>query len=105
MWMKGVWAKLSETQKQNILDVANIMRKLSNVEVKAIKELAEKMIDAKLLSLAPDAILENMDVTEKLMLIDELTLTEEQRLKEKEEAISFEQALKEAGLTVDDLQD
>lgn len=96
---------MSETQKQNILDVANIMRKLSNVEVKAIKELAEKMIDAKLLSLAPDAILENMDVTEKLMLIDELTLTEEQRLKEKEEAISFEQALKEAGLTVDDLQD
>ena len=96
---------MSETQKQNILDVANIMRKLSNVEVKAIKELAEKMIDAKLLSLAPDAILENMDVTEKLMLIDELTLTDEQRQKEKEEAISFEQALEEAGLTVDDLQD
>ena len=96
---------MSETQKQNILDVANIMRKLSNVEVKAIKELAEKMIDDKLLSLAPDAILENMDVTEKLMLIDELTLTDEQRQKEKEEAISFEQALEEAGLTVDDLQD
>lgn len=98
-------SKLSETQKQNIIDVANIMRKLSNIEVKTIKELAEKMIDAKLLSLAPDAILENMDVTEKLMLIDELTLTEEQRQKEKEEAISFEQALEEAGLTVDDLQD
>ena len=97
--------KLSETEKQNIIDVANIMRKLSNIEVKTIKELAEKMIDAKLLSLAPDAILENMDVTEKLMLIDELTLTEEQRQKEKEEAISFEQALEEAGLTVDDLQD
>ena len=97
--------KLSETQKQNIIDVANIMRKLSNIEVKTIKQLAEKMIDAKLLSLAPDAILENMDVTEKLMLIDELTLTEEQRQKEKEEAISFEQALEEAGLTVDDLQD
>ena len=96
---------MSETQKQNIIDVANIMRKLSNIEVKTIKELAEKMIDAKLLSLAPDAILENMDVTEKLMLIDELTLTEEQRQKEKEEAISFEQALEEAGLTVDDLQD
>lgn len=96
-------SKLSETQKQNIIDVANIMRKLSNIEVKTIKELAEKMIDAKLLSLAPDAILENMDVTEKLMLIDELTLTEEQ--KQKEEAISFEQALEEAGLTVDDLQD
>lgn len=96
---------MSETQKQNILDVANIMRKLSNIETKAIKELAEKMIDAKLLSMAPDAILENMDVTEKLMLIDELTLTDEQREQERKEAISFEQALQEAGLTADDLQD
>lgn len=96
---------MSETQKQNILDVANIMRKLSNIQVNAIKEIAEKMIDAQLLALAPDAILENMDVTEKLMLIDELSLSEDEREQDRKEAISFEQALKEAGLTVDDLQD
>ena len=96
---------MSETQKQNIIDVANIMRKLSINEVEVIKQLAEKMIDAKLLAIAPDAIIENMDITEKLMLIEELSLTEEQRKKEREEAISFEQALKEAGLTIDDIQD
>ena len=96
---------MSELQKQNIIDIANIMRKLSNIEVEVLKQISEKMIDAKLLTLAPDAILENMDVTEKLMLIEELSLTEEERQKEREEAISFEQALKEAGLTMDDLQD
>ena len=65
---------MSESQKQNIIDVANIMRKLNTIEATVIKELAEKMIDAKLLTLAPDAILENMDITEKLMLIEELSL-------------------------------
>lgn len=95
---------MSETQKQNIIDVANIMRKLSINEAEVIKQFAEKMIDAKLLALAPDAIIENMDITEKLMLIEELSLTEEQRKKEREEVVSFEQALKEAGLTIDDLQ-
>lgn len=95
---------MSESQKQNIIDVANIMRKLNTIEATVIKELAEKMIDAKLLTLAPDAILENMDITEKLMLIEELSLTEEQRKKERKEAISFEQALKEAGLTMNDIQ-
>lgn len=95
---------MSKSQKQNIIDVANIMRKLNTIEATVIKELAEKMIDAKLLTLAPDAILENMDITEKLMLIEELSLTEEQREKERKEAISFEQALKEAGLTMNDIQ-
>ena len=95
---------MSESQKQNIIDVANIMRKLNTIEATVIKELAEKMIDAKLLTLAPDAILENMDITEKLMLIEEFSLTEEQREKERKEAISFEQALNEAGLTMNDIQ-
>lgn len=80
------------------------MRKLSNIEVEVLKQLAEKMIDVKLLALAPDAILENMDITEKLMLIEELSLTEEERKNERDEAISFEKALKKAGLTLDDIQ-
>lgn len=95
---------MSEVQKQNIIDVANIMRKLSNIEVEVLKQLAEKMIDAKLLTIAPDAILSNMDITEKLMLIEELSMTEEERQKERAEAISFEQAIKEAGLTLDEIQ-
>ena len=80
---------MSKSQKQNIIDVANIMRKLNTIEATVIKELAEKMIDAKLLTLAPDAILKNMDITEKLMLIEELSLTEEQREKERKEALKF----------------
>lgn len=95
---------MSEVQKQNIIDVANIMRKLSNIEVEVLKQLAEKMIDAKLLTIAPDTILSNMDITEKLMLIEELSMTEEERQKERAEAISFEQAIKEAGLILDEIQ-
>lgn len=65
---------------------------------------SQNIIDVRLLTLAPDAILKNMDITEKLMLIEELSLTEEQREKERKEAISFEQALKETGLTMNDIQ-
>ena len=86
---------MSENQKQNIIDVQNIMCKLNSVEVKVIKELAEKIIDVKLLALAPDAILENMDVTEKLMLIDLYSMSKEEREKEEADAIPLEDILKE----------
>lgn len=89
---------MSETQKQNIIDIYNIMCKLNNVETEVIKQLAEKMIDAKLLILVPDAILENMDVTEKLMLIDLYSKSKEEREKEELEAIPLESILKEEGL-------
>lgn len=89
---------MSENQKQNIIDVHNIMCKLNNVEAEVIKELAEKMIDAKLLTLVPDAILENMDVTEKLMMIDLYSISEEERAKEEAEAIPLDEILKEEGL-------
>jgi len=89
---------MSETQKQNVIDVYNIMCKLSSVEANLIKELAERIIDAKLLALAPDAILENMDVTEKLMLIDLHSMSEEERKKAEEEAIPLEDILKEDGI-------
>lgn len=89
---------MSEQQKQNIIDIHNIACILSIEQQKIIKDLEEKMLDEKLLALAPDAILENMDITEKLMLIKELSLTEEERKKEKEEAIPLEIVLKEEGL-------
>lgn len=89
---------MSEQQKQNIIDIHNMACVLNQNQLEKIKELEEKMIDEKLLELAPDAILENMDITEKLMLIRELSLTEEERKKEKEEAIPLEVILKEEGL-------
>ena len=91
---------MSENLKQNIIDVQNIMYKLTDKEADTIKELAEKMIDVKVLTLVPDAILENMDVTEKLMLIEYYSKSEEERKKDKNEAISFEEALKKAELTI-----
>lgn len=89
---------MSENQRQNIIDVNNIMYKLNNIEVSTIKELAEKMIDAKLLALVPDVILDNMDVTEKLMMIDLYSMSEEERKKAEEEAIPLDDILKEEGL-------
>ena len=86
---------MSENQKQNIIDVHNIMCKLNSIEAKVIKELAEKIIDVKLLALVPDAILENMDVTEKLMMIDLYSMSKEDREKEEAEAIPLEDILKE----------
>ena len=69
-----------------------------------VSSLIQVLFDNYMFSRKGDAILENMDVTEKLMLIEELSLTKEQREQEKKDAISLEQALMEAGLTVDDLQ-
>ena len=96
---------MSENQKQNIIDVNNMMYRLTNTEAEVIRELTEKMVDAKLLALVPDAILENMDVTEKLMMIEYYSKSEEERKKDEEEAIPLEEALKKAGLTIDELQD
>ncbi|MBR1884569.1 MAG: hypothetical protein IJ809_06570 [Clostridia bacterium] len=86
---------MSEMQKQNIIDVNSIMCNISSDETKIIKEFAEKFIDVKLLALAPDAILENMDITEKLMLLSYISKSEEERKKDEEEAIPLEYILKE----------
>lgn len=90
---------MSDAQKQNIIDVHNIMCKLSKVESEAIKELAEKMIDVKLITLVPDIILDNMDITEKLMMIDLYSMSKEEREKEEKEAIPLEEILKKEGLS------
>ena len=90
---------MSDAQKQNIIDVHNIMCKLSKVKSEAIKELAEKMIDVKLITLVPDIILDNMDITEKLMMIDLYSMSKEEREKEEKEAIPLEEILKKEGLS------
>ena len=65
----------------------------------------EKAIDSELLKLEPTIILENMDITEKVMYLDYLTEKTETKEQEKLNAVSLEEILKREGLTVDDLQD
>lgn len=71
----------------------------------SIKILMEKAIDSELLRLEPTVILENMDITEKVMYLDYLTESKDTKEKELENAISFEEILQREGLTYDDLQD
>ncbi len=65
----------------------------------------EKAIDSELLRLEPNIILENMDITEKVMYFDYLIESKDTKEKELKNAVSFEEILKREGLTYDDLQD
>ena len=89
---------MSETQKQNIMDINNMIYKLNGSEIEKIKRVIEKMIDSRILLLAPDVILENMDLTEKLMLIDYYSKTEKERNELEEDTIPFEEILQEEGI-------
>lgn len=94
---------MSEMQKQSITNINEILYKLSENEISIANSFFENMINMKVLVLCPDAILENMDTTEKLMLIDYYSKSETERQKDREEAIPFEEILEEEGLTRDDL--
>lgn len=89
---------MSENQKKEILDINNMCYKLEKKELDMVKELIEKIIDVKVISLAPDAQIADMDLKEKLMLIDYLSLNKDEKLKVKEESIPYKQAIKELGL-------
>lgn len=90
---------MSEKQKQMLIDITNIISTLDIEKAKALTRYAEKLIDLQLLSLEPTVLLENMDTTEKVMLLKELSKSDEQRKKEEEEAISIEDFIEEMGLT------
>lgn len=99
---------MSENQKQALIDIASIAYNLDEESQAKIKKIAISLLDMKLIEVMPHlslSELEELDPTEKLMLLKEFSLTDEERKKEKAEALSFEDALKEAGLTLDDLQD
>lgn len=92
---------MSEEFKQTLIDINNISYHLSFEEAKRIEKIAEKLLDIKLLETMPHIQveeLEKLDVTEKLLLLKEYSLPEEQRKKEREEAIPLEDILKEEGL-------
>lgn len=63
---------MSETQLQTIKDVIKMTPRLNSECLVSIKVLMEKAIDSELLKLEPSVILENMDITEKIMYLDYL---------------------------------
>lgn len=92
---------MSEEFKQTLVDINNISYHLSIEEAKRIEKIAEKFLDIKLLETMPELQadeLEGMDVTEKLLLLNEYSLSDEERAKENNEAIPLEDILKEEGL-------
>lgn len=96
---------MSEAQIQAIKDVIKMTPRLNIECLNSIKILMEKAIDSELLRLEPTVILENMDITEKVMYLDYLTESKDTKEKEQKDAVSFEEILKREGLTYDDLQD
>ena len=92
---------MSEEFKQTLIDISNISYHLSIEEAKRVEKIAEKLLDIKLLEVMPKLQIEeldDLDVTEKIMLLREYSLSDEQRKKEKDEAIPLEDILKEEGL-------
>lgn len=95
---------MSESQIQAIKDVIKMTPRLNVECLNSIKILMEKAIDSELLRLEPTVILENMDITEKVMYLDYLTESKDTKEKELKNAVSFEEILKREGLTYDDIQ-
>lgn len=96
---------MSETQIQAIKDVIKMTPHLNLECLNSIRTLMEKTIELELLRLEPTVILDNMDITEKVMYLDYLTESKDVRDKELKDSVSFEEILKREGLTIDDLQD
>ena len=95
---------MSEAQIQAIKDVIKMTPRLNMDCLNSIKILMEKAIDSELLRLESTVILENMDITEKVMYLDYLTESNDVREKDLKNSMSFEEILKREGLTYDDLQ-
>ncbi len=96
---------MSETQIQTIKDVIKMIPRLNIDCLNSIKILIEKAIDSELLELEPNIILDNMDITEKVMYLDYLNEGKDIKEIEANGTTSFEEILKKEGLTIDDLQD
>lgn len=95
---------MSESQIQAIKDVIKMTPRLNMECLNSIKVLMEKAIDSELLKLDKSIILENMDITEKVMYLDYLIESKKVKSEEEKNAVSFEDILKREGLTFDDLQ-
>lgn len=96
---------MSDAQIQAIKDIIKMTPKLNMECLNSIRILMEKTIESELLKREPTIILENMDITEKVMYLDYLMESKDTKEKELKNAVSFEEILKREGLTIDDLQD
>ena len=95
---------MSETQIQTIKDVMKMTTRVNMECLVSVKSLMEKAIDAELLKLEPTIILENMDITEKIMYLDYLTEDKDIKKNELKDAISLEEILKREGLDINELR-
>ncbi len=92
---------MSENQKQLLIDINNISYSLDEECAEKIMRVAKNLLDIKLMEVMPKlslSELEELDTTEKLMLLREFSLSEEERQRERDEAIPLEEILKEEGL-------
>ena len=96
---------MSDAQIQAIKDVIKMTPRLNMDCLNSIKILMEKAIDSELLKLEPSILLENMDITEKVLYLDYLHESKDTKEKEEKNYVSFEEILKREGLTIDDLRD
>ena len=96
---------MSDAQIQAIKDVIKMTPRLNMDCLNSIKILMEKAIDSELLKLEPSILLENMDITEKVLYLDYLHESKDTKEKEEKISVSFEEILKREGLTIDDLRD
>ena len=96
---------MSEAQIQAIKDVIKMTPRLNIDCLNSIKVLMEKAIESELLRLEPTVLLDNMDITEKVMYLDYLMESKDTKEQELKNAVSFEEVLKREGLTFDDLQE
>ena len=92
---------MSETQKQIITDINSMAPFVSEKIAESIKNLMEAEIEQEILRINTEVEFEDMDITEKLMLLSYISKSEEERLKDEEEAIPLEDILKEEGLSFD----
>ena len=68
---------MSEAQIQAIKDVIKMTLRLNIDCLNSIKVLMEKAIESELLRLEPTVLLDNMDITEKVMYLDYLMESKE----------------------------
>ena len=85
---------MSEAQIQTIKEVIKMTPRLNVECLNSIRTLMEKAIESELLRLEPNVILENMDITEKVMYLDYLIESKDTKEKELKNAVSFEEMLK-----------
>ena len=94
---------MSEAQIQAIKDVIKMTPRLNIDCLNSIKVLMEKAIESELLRLEPTVLLDNMDITEKVMYLDYLMESKDTKEQELKNAVSFEEVLKREGLTIIEL--